>query len=309
MKFEHTSVLLRESIEGLDIKPNGIYVDCTTGAGGHSIEIAKKLTKGKLVCFDKDAEAISAAKEKLQKYADKIIFIQGSFADIKLWLNSYQIEKVDGILADLGVSSYQIDNAERGFSYMKDGRLDMRMNRLQNISAYDVVNSYSARELEKILFSYGEEKYTKRIVKKIVQKRQNKPIETTFELKDIIVSCYPFSEQHKPAIANKVFQALRIEVNNELDELQESLNDMIEILNKKGRICMITFHPLEDRIVKSTFKLHSTNCICPPHMPMCTCGHKADLKLINRKPIIPTEEEMAENSRSISAKLRIASKI
>lgn len=309
MKFEHTPVLLEESINGLNIKPNGIYVDCTTGGAGHSLEIAKRLKKGRLICFDKDADAIEKAKAVLKKYINKIIFIQGSFADIKIWLNSYQIEKVDGIIADLGVSSYQIDNAERGFSYMQNARLDMRMNQLQSLSAYDVVNEYSANELEKILFNYGEEKYTKAIVRKIIKARTTKPIETTYELKEIIVSCYPFKLKGKPSIANKVFQAIRIEVNNELDELQQGLNDMIDLLDNKGRIAIITFHSLEDRIAKNIFKTHATDCLCPPKMPICTCKHKADLKLINKKPIVPSEKELSQNTRSESAKLRIVQKI
>lgn len=309
MEFKHVSVLLNESIEGLNIARDGIYVDCTTGGGGHSLEIAKKLRNGHLYCFDKDEEAINAAKQKLSKYADKITFICGSFADIKLWLNSYHVDAVDGIIADLGVSSYQIDNPQRGFSYMNDGPLDMRMNVKQSLSAYEVVNNYSQQQLEKILFNFGEEKNAKRIVSKIIRQREKKPIESTSELKQIITSCYPYALQNKPAIANKVFQAIRIEVNNELDELQSSLEDMIDLLRPKGRLCIITFHTLEDRITKNVFKTHSTDCLCPPRIPQCICGHKADLKLINKKPIEPSEEEIKANTRSISAKLRIASKI
>lgn len=309
MEFKHISVLLNESIEGLDIKPDGIYVDCTTGGGGHSLEIAKRLKNGHLYCIDKDIEALDFAKNRLSRYADKVTFICGSFADIKNWLDSYEVEKVNGIIADLGVSSYQIDNAERGFSYMKNGPLDMRMNINQRFSAYDVVNTYTQQQLEKIMFAYGEEKHSKSIASKIVKQRELKPIETTSELKDIIVSCYPISQQHKPALANKVFQAIRIEVNCELDELQSSLEDMIDLLDTDGRISIITFHTLEDRIVKNIFKVHSTDCLCPPRIPQCICGHKADLELINKKPIVPSDAEMRDNSRSISAKLRIARKI
>ena len=218
------------------------------------------------------------------------------------------ITGVDGILADLGVSSYQLDTAERGFSYRYDARLDMRMDKSTGISAYEVVNTYSDKELQKILFSYGEEKNTFAIVKKIVNQRKIKPVETTFELKDIITSCYPPKDRNKPALAGKVFQAIRIEVNGELDDL-DCLDDMIELLNPNGRLCIITFHPLEDRICKNLFKLHSTGCLCPANFPKCVCGHKADIKLVSRKPIMPSEDELSNNSRSASAKLRVVEKI
>lgn len=309
MEFKHVSVLLNESIDGLNIARDGVYVDCTTGGGGHSLEIVKKLKNGHLYCFDKDEEAIEAAKVKLKKYLDKITFICGSFADIKLWLNSYHVDAVDGILADLGVSSYQIDNPQRGFSYINDGPLDMRMNIKQSLTAYEVINNYSQQQLEKILFNFGEEKHAKQIVSKIMRQREKKPIDSTTELKQIVASCYPFALQNKPAIANKVFQAIRIEVNNELDELQSSLEDMIDLLKPKGRLCIITFQTLEDRIAKNVFKIHSTDCLCPPKIPKCICGHKADLKLVTKKPIIPSEEEIKSNSRSISAKLRVVVKL
>jgi len=308
MQFNHISVLKQESIDGLNIKPDGIYVDCTLGGGGHSLEIARKLTTGRLICFDKDEDAISYARTVLAEHLDKITIIHDNFKNIKQNLYDLGITKVDGILCDLGVSSYQLDTAERGFSYRYDARLDMRMDKTNGISAYEVVNNYSDKQLQKILFSYGEEKNTFAIVKKIINQRQTKPIETTFELKDIITSCYPPKDRNKPALANKVFQAIRIEVNGELDDL-DSLEDMIELLNVGGRLCVITFHPLEDRIAKNVFKLHSTDCLCPAHFPKCVCGHHSDIKLVSRKPIIPSENELLHNSRSASAKLRVVEKI
>lgn len=307
MEFKHISVLKDEAITGLNIKPDGVYVDCTLGGGGHSYEIAKSLQDGKLICFDKDTDAIEFAKTRLKEFSDKIIFVNDNFANIKTALSELGIYKVDGILADLGVSSYQLDNKDRGFSYRFDSRLDMRMNKTQNLTAYEVVNNYSEKDLRRILFDFGEEKNTIQIVRKIIKQREEKPIETTFELRDIVVSSYPPKLQNKPALANKVFQAIRIEVNNELNDLQ-CIDDMISLLNSGGRLCIITFHPLEDRIVKNEFKLHSTDCICPPHLPVCVCNHKSDVELINKKPIVPTENEMLKNPRSASAKLRIIRK-
>lgn len=309
MEFKHISVLKEESILGLNINPNGIYIDCTTGGGGHSLEIAKRLDKGRLICFDKDTDALTFAKDRLKDYADKITFINDNFANFDEHLESLGIEKVDGILADLGVSSYQIDTAERGFSFMHDARLDMRMNKEQTLDAEYIVNNYSEQDLARIMFSYGEEKNSRQIARKIVKIRETKPIKTTFELRDIVVSSYPPKFQGKPSLCNKVFQAFRIEVNNELKDLENSVEKMLQKLNKFGRLCIITFHPLEDRIVKQAFKLHSTNCICPPKIPMCVCGHKADIILITRHPIVPTDNELLSNSRSGSAKLRIAEKI
>lgn len=307
MEFNHISVLKQESILGLNIKPDGIYVDCTLGGGGHSLEIAKRLTSGRLICFDKDEDAIKYATTVLSEHLSKITIVHSNFKNIKQCLYDLGIYNVDGILCDLGVSSYQLDTAERGFSYRYDARLDMRMDQTKGISAYEVVNNYTDKQLQKILFSYGEEKNTFAIVKKIIAQRDIKPIETTFELKDIITSCYPPKDRNKPALANKVFQAIRIEVNNELDDL-DSLEDMIELLNPGGRLCVITFHPLEDRIAKNVFKLHSTDCLCPPRLPKCVCGHTSDITLVSKKPIIPTEEELLYNSRSASAKLRIVEK-
>lgn len=309
MEFKHISVLKEESVQGLNINPEGVYVDCTTGGGGHSLEIAKRLTTGRLICFDKDTDALTFAKERLKNYSDKITFVNENFANIDIVLDEFNIDAVDGILADLGVSSYQIDTAERGFSFMRDARLDMRMNKTQKLDAYKVINEYSEEELSKILFTYGEEKNARQIARKIVKQRVLKPIETTFEFRDIVVSSYPPKFQNKPSLCNKAFQAIRIEVNNELNDLISSVEKMLQKLKKNGRLCIITFHPLEDRIVKQAFKLHSTNCLCPPRIPKCVCGHKADIKLITRHPIIPEDNELLSNSRSGSAKLRIAEKL
>lgn len=307
MQFNHISVLKPESIAGLNIRPDGVYVDCTLGGGGHSLEIAKNLTTGRLYCFDKDEDAITYAQTVLKEHLSKITIIHNNFKNIKQCLNELGVEKVDGILCDLGVSSYQLDTAERGFSYRYDAKLDMRMDNSTGISAYEVVNTYSDKDLQRILFSYGEEKNTFAIVNKIIKQRQVKPIESTFELRDIIVSCYPPKDRNKPALCGKVFQAIRIEVNGELDDLN-CLDDMIDLLNAGGRLCVITFHPLEDRICKNVFKLHSTDCLCPPKLPKCVCGHKSDITLVSRKPIIPSDEELKNNSRSASAKLRVVEK-
>lgn len=309
MEFKHISVLKEESISGLNVCPDGIYVDATTGGGGHSLEIVKKLKSGKLICIDKDTDALKKAKEVLKEFLDKIVFVNDNFANIKNILNELNIEKVDGILADLGVSSYQIDTAERGFSFMKNARLDMRMNKSQSLDAYKVINEYSEQDLAKILYEYGEERNARQIARKIVKLREKKPIETTFELRDIVVSSYPPKFQNKPSLCNRAFQAIRIEVNGELDDLKMAIEDMIALLNKGGRLCIISFHPLEDRIVKNAFKLHSTNCICSPKLPKCVCGHVADVKLITKHPIVPTDNELLSNTRSASSKLRIIEKI
>lgn len=309
MEFKHISVLKEESIVGLNIKPDGVYIDCTTGGGGHSFEIVKQLTTGRLICFDKDTDALTFAKVRLKDYADKITFVNRNFADIDEVLEELEIDAVDGILADLGVSSYQIDTAERGFSFMRDARLDMRMNKTQELDAFKVVNTYSEEELSKIMYLYGEERNARQIARKIVKFRENKPLETTFELRDIVVSSYPPKFQGKPSLCNKVFQAIRIEVNNELNDLTTSVEKMLQKLKKDGRLCIITFHPLEDRIVKTAFKTHATDCLCPPRIPKCICGHKADIKLITKHPIVPQDNELLSNSRSGSAKLRIAEKL
>lgn len=309
MEFKHISVLKEESISGLNIRPDGVYVDCTTGGGGHSLEIAKRLTSGKLICIDKDTDALAKAKQVLKGYTKKIIFVNDNFANLDSILVSLKIEKVDGILADLGVSSYQLDEATRGFSFMRNSRLDMRMNKTQELDAFKVVNTYPENKLAQILFDYGEERNARQIARKIVKQRASKPIENTFELRDIVIDSYPPKFQNKTSLPNKVFQSIRIEVNNELNDLPVAVEKMLNALNKNGRLCIITFHPLEDRIVKNAFKLHSTNCICPPKIPKCICGHRADIKLITRHPIVPTENEQLANSRSASAKLRIAEKL
>ena len=309
MEFKHVSVLKDESISGLNIQPDGIYVDCTTGGGGHSLEIAKILKNGKLICIDKDIDALNFAKTRLKDYEDKIVFVNDNFLNIDKILDNLNIDFVDGILADLGVSSYQLDNGERGFSFKQDARLDMRMDQSQTLDAEYVVNNYSESELSKILYLYGEEKNARQIARKIVKQREKSPIKTTFQLRDIVVSSYPPKFQNKPSLCNKAFQAIRIEVNNELHDLELAVEKMLQKLKKCGRLCIITFHPLEDRIVKSTFKLHATDCICPPRIPKCVCNHKADIRLITKHPIIPTEAETNENSRASSAKLRIAEKL
>lgn len=309
MEFKHVSVLKDESISGLNIQPDGIYVDCTTGGGGHSLEIAKRLKNGKLICIDKDIDALNFAKTRLKDYENKIVFVNDNFLNIDKILDNLNIDFVDGILADLGVSSYQLDNGERGFSFKQDARLDMRMDQSQTLDAEYVVNNYSESELSKILYLYGEEKNARQIARKIVKQREKSPIKTTFQLRDIVVSSYPPKFQNKPSLCNKAFQAIRIEVNNELHDLELAVEKMLQKLNKCGRLCIITFHPLEDRIVKSTFKLHATDCICPPRIPKCVCNHKADIRLITKHPIIPTEAETNENSRASSAKLRIAEKL
>lgn len=309
MEFKHVSVLKDESISGLNIQLDGIYVDCTTGGGGHSLEIAKRLKNGKLICIDKDIDALNFAKTRLKDYENKIVFVNDNFLNIDKILDHLNIDFVDGILADLGVSSYQLDNGERGFSFKQDARLDMRMDQSQTLDAEYVVNNYSESELSKILYLYGEEKNARQIARKIIKQREKSPIKTTFQLRDIVVSSYPPKFQNKPSLCNKAFQAIRIEVNNELHDLELAVEKMLQKLKKCGRLCIITFHPLEDRIVKSTFKLHATDCICPPRIPKCVCNHKADIRLITKHPIIPTEAETNENSRASSAKLRIAEKL
>lgn len=308
-EFLHIPVLLNEAVEGLAIKPNGIYVDATCGGGGHSKKIAESLSNdGRLVCFDQDEEAIKASKERLKEFKN-VAFVHSNFKDLKTELAKMGITKVDGILADLGVSSYQIDTAERGFSFLHDGPLDMRMNREQTVSAFDVVNGYSEEKLKNILWQYGEESNASNIVKAIVRTRKIKPIETTLQLKEIVESAFPKKVIFgKGGVTKKTFQAIRIEVNGELEILKNAVEDFVELLNSKGRVSIITFHSLEDRIVKNVFKEKSTDCICPPKTPICICGHKAEGKLVNKKPIVPTAQEIEKNERSRSAKLRVFEK-
>lgn len=310
MEFKHFSVMLEECIEMLDIKEDGIYVDCTLGGAGHSKEILKKLSpKGKLIGIDQDLDALKAAKEKLKDF-NNVTYVHNNFYNIKDILESLGIEKVDGILMDLGVSSYQLDQGERGFSYMKEAALDMRMNREEAFSAHNVVNEYSEDELFRILRDFGEEKFSRRIACRIVEKRKVKPVETTLELVKIIDECIPAKFKREGGHpAKRTFQGIRIEVNSELSILDRAIGDGIEALNKDGVMAIITFHSLEDRIVKNKFRDLVDPCKCPKDLPMCVCGKKPIIKLINKKPIEATKEELDNNSRSKSAKLRGCKKI
>ena len=307
--FKHTPVLLNECLEGLNIKPDGIYVDGTLGGGGHSGEILKRLTTGKLIAFDKDSDALNSTSQKLKQYEDKIIYVKSDFKNMYDIIKEKGFDGVDGILLDLGVSSYQIDTPERGFSYRFDGYLDMRMDKDNNLTAYDVVNNYPREELLRILYNYGEEGFAKNIVNKIIESREISPIKTTGQLVDIIESAIPKSVKIKGNVAKKSFQAIRIEVNTELEGLESAINQMIDLLNSKGRIAIITFHSLEDRIVKNVFKERSSNCICDKSIPFCVCNHIADGILVNKKPIVSTKQELEINKRSSSAKLRILEKL
>lgn len=307
MSFSHKSVLLEETIEGLDIKPDGIYVDGTLGGGGHSYEIAKKLSeKGHLYGIDQDEAAIEAAGERLKEYKDRVTIIRDNYENAVSDLKQSGVTGVDGIILDLGVSSYQLDTVERGFSYKYDTALDMRMDLRQPLSAKEIVNDYSQADLARIIRDYGEDKFANNIAKHIVAARQKKTIETTYELNDIIKAAIPAKMRAEGGHPSKrTFQAIRIECNRELDVLKNSLEEMIRFLNPGGRICIITFHSLEDRIVKSMFKKQENPCTCPPGFPVCTCGKTSLGKVITRKPILPSDEELEVNSRSKSAKLRI----
>ena len=309
MEFVHKSVLLNEAIEGLNIKKDGIYVDGTLGGAGHSYEILKKLDKtGILIGIDRDNEALEAAKKKLKDFQN-VKYVYGNHDDILSILKELNIEQVDGILLDLGVSSYQLDEASRGFSYMKDAPLDMRMNKEDDFSAYDVINNYSEEDLSRIFLEYGEEKFSKRIAKRICERRKEKNIETTFELVEIIKEVMPrtsLNEKQHPA--KRVFQAIRIEVNKELEPLKNTIIDSVKCLKKGGRLAIITFHSLEDKIVKHTYEELEGRCVCPPSFPVCVCNYKSYGKIVNKKPICALEEELNENSRARSAKLRIFEK-
>ena len=311
MEFAHIPVMLNECLEGLNIKADGTYVDGTVGGAGHSIEIVKRLSEnGRLICVDKDEDALKAAGERLAPYKDRVTFIHDDYKNLVNELDSIGVGKVDGILLDLGVSSYQLDNAERGFSYMKDAPLDMRMDRSQRISAHEVVNDYTESELARILFDYGEEKLARQIARNIVRARSEKPIETTLELAKIVEDTYPAKTRWKFGHpAKRTFQAIRIEVNDELSSLGEAVTAMARRLEKGGRMAVITFHSLEDRIVKSAFKELSLACTCPPDFPVCVCGKVQEVELVNKKPITASEEELENNSRSQSAKLRVIEKL
>ena len=307
MEFVHKSIMLEEVIESLAIKPNGIYVDGTLGGAGHSSEIAKRLgPEGRLIGIDQDGEAIAAATKRLEPYRDRVTIVRSNYAQMCQVLKELGISKVDGILLDLGVSSYQLDNAERGFTYREDVPLDMRMDQRQTKTARNIVNEYSEMELYHMIRNYGEDKFAKNIAKHIVRQRQEKPYETTGELIETIKAAIPAKIRATGGHpAKRTFQAIRIELNRELEVLQDTLDDMIELLNEDGRICIITFHSLEDRIVKTIFKKNENPCTCPSDFPVCVCGKESKGKVITRKPILPGEEELRENSRSKSAKLRV----
>ena len=309
MEFKHIPVLLEEVIEGLDIKPDGVYVDCTVGGAGHSSVICQNLRNGELIGFDKDQTAVDVATERLKSFKN-VTIVHSDYKQAPEILKEMERTEIDGILIDLGVSSYQIDTAERGFSFLHDGRLDMRMNKEQELDAFYVVNYYSKEQLLDILYRYGEEPNAKRIVDKIIEARRYEPIETTFQLKEIIESAFPKKLLYsRGGVSKQTFQAIRIEVNGELAGLEECLRGLIKLLKKGGRMAVITFHSLEDRIVKQVFKDSCTDCICPPKIPVCICGHKALCKAITRKPITASELELKNNSRSSSAKLRIIEKL
>ncbi len=306
MEFQHVSVLLNESIEQLNIKEDGIYVDGTLGGGGHSLEIAKRLTTGRLIGIDQDKNAIAAAKKRLADHLDKVTFVHDNFSNIANILEELEIDGIDGMLMDLGVSSHQLDEAERGFSYMHDAPLDMRMDVRNSFSAYNVVNEYSAQELTDIIYRYGEDKWAKRIAEFIVNERAIKPIETTYELVSVIKKAVPKgARKDGPHPAKRTFQAIRIEVNGELAILDKTVDDAAERLNVGGRLCIITFHSLEDRLIKNAFKRQEDPCICPKEFPVCVCGKKPLGKAVTRKPIIPSDEELELNPRARSAKLRV----
>lgn len=307
MEFKHESVLLKESIEGLNVKPNGVYIDCTTGGGGHSLEIAKRLSdEGRLFCFDQDKEAVEAAKKRLREYSP--VFVTRNFAEMGEILAEYGVEKADGILMDLGVSSYQLDNRERGFSYHDDAPLDMRMSG-EGESARDVVNEYSLEELIRILRLYGEEKYAVSIAKGIAAARETASIETTSQLAEIIKNNVPMKVRKEKNPCRKTFQAVRIEVNRELEVLEKGITEGFELLNSGGRMAIITFHSLEDRIVKNAFREYCTGCTCPPDFPVCVCGKTPRAALVNKKPVEAEKSELEKNPRSRSAKLRVIEKL
>jgi len=309
MKFKHESVLLTECIENLKIKKDGIYVDCTLGGGGHTKEISKLAVEGKVISIDRDDEAIQNFKKEKNIYKN-VITVKDNFSNIDKILEDLNINKIDGALLDLGVSSYQLDNPERGFSYNENYALDMRMNKDQKLTARHIVNGYTKDELKNIMYNYGEEKWADRIAEFIVKEREERFIETTFDLVEIIKKAIPRSARKDgPHPAKRTFQAIRIEVNKELDVIEPTIKKIVDLLNEGGRICVITFHSLEDRIVKNTFKWLEKDCICPPKQPICNCNKKRQIKIITKKPIESTEGELKDNPRARSAKLRVAKKI
>ena len=309
MEFNHYSVMLEETIENLNIKPDGIYADGTLGGGGHAFHVCKKLKNGHFYGIDQDDAAITAASERLAVYGDIVTVLRDNYRNAKAALKELGVEKVDGFVLDLGVSSYQLDTEERGFSYRYDADLDMRMDRRQTLTAKDIVNQYSEMDLFRIIRDYGEDNFAKNIAKHIVKARQIKEIQTTGELNEIIKAAIPAKMRQNGHPSKKTFQAIRIECNRELEVLREALDDLIEMLNPGGRLCIITFHSLEDRIVKTVFKNKENPCTCPPEFPVCVCGKKPEGRVISKKPILPSEEELEVNSRSKSAKLRVFEKI
>ena len=305
MEFRHYSVLLRETIEQLQVKPDGIYVDGTLGGGGHASEVCRLLTRGHLYGIDQDGDAIAAARERLAPFGDRV---RDNYRNVKAALSVEGVEKADGIVVDLGVSSYQFDNQERGFSYRFDAPLDMRMDRRQTLTAKEIVNDYPESDLYRIIRDYGEDRFAKNIAKHIVRTRADKPIETTYELNEVIKAAVPAKMRQNGHPSKQTFQALRIECNRELEVLRDTLDDFIDILNPGGRLCVITFHSLEDRIVKTTFRKNEAPCTCPPEFPVCVCGKIPKGSVVTKKPILPGEEEIAQNARSKSAKLRVFQK-
>jgi len=307
MIFEHKSVLLYETVDSLNIKPDGIYVDGTLGGGGHAYEVASRLGKnGRLIGIDQDADAIKAATERLEPFKEKVTIVRSNYRNIREVLEGLGIQKVDGIYLDLGVSSYQLDTAERGFTYRENAPLDMRMDQRNDKTAADIVNDYTEMELFRVIRDYGEDKFAKNIAKHIVRARENGRIETTDQLVEIIKAAIPAkmrAEGGHPA--KRTFQAIRIELNKELEVLTESIDTMIDLLNPDGRLSIITFHSLEDRIVKTIFKTNENPCVCPPNLPICVCGKKSKGKVVTRKPIVPDDQELEENKRSKSSKLRV----
>jgi len=308
MEFNHYSVLLTETIEQLHVKPEGIYVDGTLGGGGHAFEVCSRLTTGHFYGIDQDDAAIRAASERLAPFEDKVTILRNNYCNMRAALTAEGVEKADGILLDLGVSSYQLDTEERGFSYRYDAPLDMRMDQRQTLSARDIVNEYSENDLYRIIMDYGEEKFAKNIAKHIVRARADKPLETTYELNEIIKAAIPARMRQNGHPSKQTFQAVRIECNRELDVLKSSLDDFIELLNPGGRLCVITFHSLEDRIVKTIFRKNENPCTCPPDFPVCVCGKVSKGRVVTKKAILPSEQEILENSRSKSAKLRVFEK-